>query len=367
MTLARWSAIAWLAVSMLGCATLDDMRGRFGRATDSESSDVADADAASSPFPSETPAPSAPAAQSPVYQSESLKPADSSGVGSGGAGWNVPEPSLSPAAEPSPSASQGPVPEAGIVRGGTFDSDRVGSGSDESFLPDLPATSGALAAPEFSGLPFKGSNDTAIPDSLKDPFAPVGVSSREDLVEPFPSLSRPDTPALPQYPSPAAPSVSGLTRGVMRGGSPAPVFTASTMNGGTFDLASHRGRVVVLDFWFSTCGPCLRSMPSLEQLRRQFTEDQLVIIGMNADQTRTAAERHIRQSPHPWDQVYTPATRPDLRKTFGVNLYPTFLVIDQVGTVQYRGNNVQQAVAKAGELVETPSLPQGSGTVAALR
>ncbi|NUN96026.1 MAG: redoxin family protein [Candidatus Omnitrophica bacterium] len=365
MTLARFSVVACLGVFLVGCATFDNVRDRFGLGGGADSADVASADPATSPMPNETPAPSAPAAQSPVYQSESLRPAGADSAGSsGGPSWNVPEPSLSPSEAPTPGASQGPVPEAGIVQGGGLDSRPAGGAIEDSLLPDLPSASGDSADSTPMELALRGSESGGLSGPIEDPFAPVGGGSKDSFTESFPSLSGGSSTVSP---APANPSPLGTAFGVVRGGAPAPVFTASTMNGGTFDLASHRGRVVVLDFWFSTCGPCLRSMPALEQLRRQFSEDQVVIIGMNADQTRTAAERHIRQSPHPWDHVYTPATRPDLRKTFAVNLYPTFLVIDQVGNIQYRGNNAQQAVAKVVELVQTPSIPQGAGTMAAVR
>jgi thiol-disulfide isomerase/thioredoxin len=114
--------------------------------------------------------------------------------------------------------------------------------------------------------------------------------------------------------------------------------------------------VVVLDFWFSTCGPCCRAMPTLADLRRKYREDQVLIVGMNNDPTVAAAQRYLRQNSHNWMQIHLPSQRPDPRQTYGVNLFPTFVVIDQVGNMQYKGNSVAQAVQKVSELVSSPSI-----------
>jgi hypothetical protein len=98
-------------------------------------------------------------------------------------------------------------------------------------------------------------------------------------------------------------------------------------------------------------------MQKVAELRKTYPETQLLILGLNTDPTQSAADRHLRQTPHNWPQIYVPSQRTNLRKAYGVVLYPTFVVIDQVGNTQYRGSDVNQAAAKVAELVASPSVP----------
>lgn len=152
----------------------------------------------------------------------------------------------------------------------------------------------------------------------------------------------------------------------MRGGQPAPVFSAVTLDGSSFDLVSNRGRVVVLDFWRRTCGPCLKAMPKLASIRQSYGEDKLVILGLNTDERRVEAETFLRQHPHNWHNVHVLSQKTNLLNPYMIRLLPTFVVIDQVGNIQYRGGDINQVSSKVAELIANPSLPKSS-LVASLR
>ncbi len=80
----------------------------------------------------------------------------------------------------------------------------------------------------------------------------------------------------------AAPAVAPLV------GQAAPVLVARQFDGGAIELASLRGRIVVLNFWASWCGPCREEMPALDALAREFYDQGVVIVGLSAD------DRHDR-------------------------------------------------------------------------
>jgi cytochrome c biogenesis protein CcmG/thiol:disulfide interchange protein DsbE len=73
-----------------------------------------------------------------------------------------------------------------------------------------------------------------------------------------------------------------------------------------FDLARYRGKVVLLDFWTSWCEPCRHSVPWLNELQAQYADQGLVIIGVNLDRERAAAERFLAEVPAQFEIIYDP-------------------------------------------------------------
>ncbi len=67
-------------------------------------------------------------------------------------------------------------------------------------------------------------------------------------------------------------------------GKPAPPFTLKDLKGRAVGLADHRGKVVLLNFWYSTCGPCRMETPDLISLHQIHKDRGLVILGINLDQ-----------------------------------------------------------------------------------
>ncbi|HTU67661.1 MAG TPA: TlpA disulfide reductase family protein [Steroidobacteraceae bacterium] len=95
------------------------------------------------------------------------------------------------------------------------------------------------------------------------------------------------------------------------------------------DLAAYRGKVVVVDFWASWCKPCRQSIPWLNEMRSRYAGRGLVIVGVNVDAERAAADRFLHQVPVDFELVFDPEG--SLATRFGVKGMPSTFVFDRDG------------------------------------
>lgn len=66
-------------------------------------------------------------------------------------------------------------------------------------------------------------------------------------------------------------------------------FTLRDIDGKAFSLAEQKGKVVILSFWATWCGPCKEEMPHLQKLYTEKKDDGLVVVSISADDARTAS------------------------------------------------------------------------------
>ncbi|MFK7888283.1 MAG: TlpA family protein disulfide reductase [Gammaproteobacteria bacterium] len=100
------------------------------------------------------------------------------------------------------------------------------------------------------------------------------------------------------------------------------------------DLDVHRGQVVLLDFWASWCAPCLRSFPWMEQMQSRYGSQGLVVIAVNVDRERAAAEKFLTDAQINFEVMLDGGI--DLAKQFEVRAMPTSFVIGRDGKVAVR-------------------------------
>lgn len=98
-------------------------------------------------------------------------------------------------------------------------------------------------------------------------------------------------------------------------------------------LASLRGRVVLLDFWATWCGPCVASIPHLIELHEKYADQGLVIVG-HTDASSTDVEGFIKKKNIP----YIISVGADIGDAYGVTGIPHVVVIDPDGKIAWQGH-----------------------------
>ena len=71
-------------------------------------------------------------------------------------------------------------------------------------------------------------------------------------------------------------------------GKPAPDFELTTLDGSKFRLRDHRGKVVVLEFWASWCGPCVNTLPHIDRTVKEFEDQGVLLVAVNLQETPEA-------------------------------------------------------------------------------
>jgi cytochrome c biogenesis protein CcmG/thiol:disulfide interchange protein DsbE len=141
----------------------------------------------------------------------------------------------------------------------------------------------------------------------------------------------------------AAPSQQGKCRSRVRRvapavAEPAPDFALKDIAGNEVKLADYKGKVVVINFWATWCGPCRFETPWLVELREQYHQRGFEIIGVSVDSLDEydPAEVSAFVKEHKVSYPIVMATK-EMVNDFGpVTGLPTTLVIDRQGKVQYR-------------------------------
>lgn len=121
-------------------------------------------------------------------------------------------------------------------------------------------------------------------------------------------------------------------------GSMAPDFSRPDLSGKPVRLADYHGKLVLLNFWASWCGPCLEEMPKFSGWQREYGAQGLQVIGVSMDDDSAAARRLIARHPTTYPILIGDAA---LGESFGGVLgLPLSYLIDPQGRIvaRYQGN-----------------------------
>jgi thiol-disulfide isomerase/thioredoxin len=133
----------------------------------------------------------------------------------------------------------------------------------------------------------------------------------------------------------ASPSISSAADLSVCGGAgalkPAPLNrTVERVDGGKLELSSLRGKVVLLNFWATWCGPCRTEMPEFADLYRRYQSEGLEIVGLSMDSDASAIKEFVAELQIPYPIGFSDDGLEDAFQLFGL---PTTIVIARDGRV----------------------------------
>jgi thiol-disulfide isomerase/thioredoxin len=153
----------------------------------------------------------------------------------------------------------------------------------------------------------------------------------------------------------------------------APAFTVTALDGSKFTLDEMGGRVVLIDFWATWCGPCNEELPHMKKIAKEFSGQPLVIVSVSWDSDAAKWKDFIAKNEMAWVQ-YRDADHA-LSKLFGIDAIPHYFTIDSDGVLTSEmlgsGSDVEGklkklvAKAKAAQAATAASAPASAASATA--
>lgn len=114
-------------------------------------------------------------------------------------------------------------------------------------------------------------------------------------------------------------------------GQAAPEIQLRDLAGKEVKLSSLKGKVVIVDFWASWCGPCRESMPVLERLSKTYKNKGLVVLGVNIDNDAATASKFLKDVPVSFTVVNDAAKT--VAKAYAPPTMPSSYIVDKLGRI----------------------------------
>ena len=132
----------------------------------------------------------------------------------------------------------------------------------------------------------------------------------------------------------------------------APNFSAKTIEGKTVSLKESLGKVTIIDFWASWCGPCRAENPNVVALYNELHSKGLNIIGVSLDEDATKWKNAIAKDKLTWTQVSNlKGWKDPIALTYKVEEIPSTFILDAKGNIVARNLRGDDLKAKVKELL----------------
>jgi len=129
-------------------------------------------------------------------------------------------------------------------------------------------------------------------------------------------------------------------------GALAPEFMLKDMNDNQVNLASLKGEVVVLNFWFTNCAPCIKEMPDLNKIVQKFDNSKVRFLAIGLD-SKQEISNFLQKHMFNYQILYNAKKE---TKEFEIIAWPTHIVVDKSGKITFLkigGDNIEGELSNA--------------------
>ncbi len=150
-----------------------------------------------------------------------------------------------------------------------------------------------------------------------------------------------------------APKLEGVARRLRLPGNPMPL-SGTRLDGTPLDWESYRGKVVLVDFWATWCGPCIAELPNVKESYERYHDRGFEVIGISLDDEKEPVQEFVETQEIPWPILFSEAEtqrgwESPMAVRYGILAIPTAILVDQQGNVvslEAVGDTLDEKLAK---------------------
>ncbi|MBI3663328.1 MAG: redoxin domain-containing protein [Acidobacteria bacterium] len=128
--------------------------------------------------------------------------------------------------------------------------------------------------------------------------------------------------------------IAGAAEHDRKPGQKPPELAAKTLNGEAVKLEQFAGRVVLMNFWATWCKPCMEEMPKIVDLHRQYGARGLVVLTVNLDADKSAAQKILKSSNPTFLVLHDKGLDSRTAQVYDINTLPFTLLLDRQGIIR---------------------------------
>jgi thiol-disulfide isomerase/thioredoxin len=114
----------------------------------------------------------------------------------------------------------------------------------------------------------------------------------------------------------------------------APPFWVETSDGQHISLDDLQGKVVLIDFWATWCGPCRAALPRIRDIAKKFQGEPFVLLSIGLDDDEQKWKKFVADNGMTWPQYFDGGFTGPIARVFGVHVIPQTFTIDADGVLQ---------------------------------